>query len=360
MRVLALMKYGPLAASTRQRLLQYTPYLSAHGVEFEMAPLLGDSHVEGLTNGRSESIFDVARAYAERLWQIVRARDFDVIWVHYEAFPYLPGLFERLVGLTGKPVIYDFDDAVFHMYDDHPNSVVRMLLGGKLKPLLRAAAACSCGNAYLQAYAARFCANHPVIPTVVDTSRYLPLEAREPNAPPVLGWIGSPSTWQYVESLVPTLLPILEKHGARFRVVGAGHRAEGIAGIEAVAWSEAEEIAQVQAMDIGIMPLPDEAWARGKCGYKLIQYMACGLPVITSPVGVNRDIVEDGVNGILATTAAEWTAALDRLLGDAALRQRMGGRGRERVVERYSLASQEPRVLALIQSAMASARTPKA
>jgi len=351
MRILALMKYGTLSASTRQRLVQFMPFLRSHGIEVTLDPLLDNLYLEAMFKGEAARPGAVAAAYLRRLWRLLRRRDFDLIWVHSELFPYLPGAFERLAGLAGKPVICDFDDAIFHQYDRHPRALTRRLLGSKLTPLLRRAAACVCGNAYIKARVELDCPRSVIIPTVVDTDIYLPRAApRAAAAPLVVGWIGSPSTWRYVEPLLPVLLPALARHGAMLTVIGAGPAARGIPGVIAQDWEESREVADLQAMDVGIMPLPDAEWARGKCGYKLIQYMGCGLPVIASPVGVNREIVEDGVNGFLAHEPADWSRALDRLLSDPDLRLAMGARGRSRVETHYSLASQQPVLLALIQS----------
>ncbi|WP_294263007.1 glycosyltransferase family 4 protein [uncultured Sphingomonas sp.] len=355
MRVLGLAKYGPRAASTRQRMLQYRPHLAARGIELELRPLLGDDYLERLARGEPQPRSAIARGYARRLTDLIDARRFDVAWVQYEAFPYLPGIAERLLTMTGVPIVYDIDDAIFHQYDRHGSPLVRQVLGRKLVPLMRRASACLCGNAYLQAYAEQYCPNSIIVPTVVDTADYRPADGVR-SAPPVVGWIGSPSTWRYVEPLLPTLLPLFAQHGVRMRVVGAGPRARGIDGIDAIEWTEANEVADIQAMDIGIMPLPDEPWARGKCGYKLIQYMACGLPVVASPVGVNREIVTPGRNGFLATDAGEWVAALERLIGDAALRRAYGRDGIDTIEARYSLRSQQDRVADALEAAAAERR----
>lgn len=218
---------------------------------------------------------------------------------------------------------------------------------------MRSAALAICGNAYLQSYAAQHCRSTIVIPTVVDTTIYVPRDA--PPGRPAVGWIGSPSTWAYVAPYLPRLLPLLAETGTRFIAVGAGPAAENIPGIEAREWSEASEIADIQDMSIGIMPLPDAPWARGKCGYKLIQYMACGLPTVASPVGVNAEIVTDGVTGLLPRTEDEWLASLRHLLGDPDSRALMGAAGRKRAVAHYSLASQAPRLLACLRDAASAA-----
>ena len=351
MRVLALTKYDMLAASSRQRFRQYQPALEAAGITIDYAPLLGDDHVAGLVDGRRLSKWRVVRAYAHRMATLLRASDYDALWVHYELFPYLPGLFERLVCLHHQPIIVDLDDAIFHNYDQARSPLVRLLLGRKLEPLLRAADTCCCGNAYLMHYAETFCPRSIVVPTVVDTDSYVPYPFRAERAL-TIGWIGSPTTYSNLRYLLPLLHEIVSRHGVRVRIIGAGTAAERdrFYGLDLVEWSEATEITDVQAMDIGVMPLVDQAFQRGKSGYKLIQYMACGLPVVASPVGVNSEIVEAGVNGFLATTIDEWQSALEQLIADAGLRQRMGNAGRHRAVERYSLQSQAPVLVDLFRS----------
>lgn len=350
MRVVAFTKYGALAASTRQRLLQYLPALREAGIDVQWHPLLGDDYVQGLTQGARPSRLGIAKGYAERMVQLIRARGVDALWIYAELFPYLPAAFERLAFAGGVPVIYDFDDAFFHQYDAAERPLVRRALSGKLKPLLRGAAACACGNAYLHEYADRLCATTVILPTVVDTDAYLPAAYGE--EPISIGWIGTPSTWRYLRPMLPMLADFARERGVRVRVVGAGGAAEAdrFDGLDLIDWQERTEIAEVQRMGIGIMPLPDEPWAKGKSGYKLIQYMACGLPVVASPVGVNAEIVADGKTGFLARTPTEWRDALARLLEDPALRRRMGERGRARVEARYSLKECAPRMVELFRA----------
>lgn len=354
MRVTAFTRYARQAASTRQRLLQYLPRLRDAGIEVEHHALLDDEYVQSLATGRSYSKARVAAAYLDRLGRLAEAHRSDIVWVYVELFPYLPALIERLA-TAGKAVIYDMDDAFFHRCDDSPNPLVRSLLAGKHGKLLSRAAACTCGNKYLRDFAARYCPNSIVLPTVVDTDIYRPI-GRKPGTPLAIGWIGSPTTWPNVRPLLPLLQDLCAGGEVELRVVGAGAAADGdrFQGMELVDWSEATEVAEVQRMDIGIMPLVDSPFERGKSGYKLIQYMACGLPTVASPVGVNRTIVTDGTNGFLATTDAEWRQALTRLIGDRELRYRMGERGRQLVEESYSLNSQAPRMIDLFQSVAAT------
>lgn len=350
MKVEAFARYGSRAASTRQRLLQYVPHLAAAGIEVKYHPLLGQNYVSSLATGASYSKTAILRSYAKRMVALARRPDADVIWIYAEAFPYLPAWFERLAFRSGKPVVVDFDDAFFHNYDAHPRAWVRALLKGKLEPLLRQASACCCGNPYLEDYASRFCRETMLLPTVVDTEIYRAAPRDRASGPLTIGWIGSPSTWSYMRPLLPILAELARERQLRIRIVGAGALAERdrFPGLDLLHWQEEREVADVQAMDIGVMPLPDEEWARGKSGYKLIQYMACGLPVVASPVGINSDIVRDGVNGYLATSPEEWRGALIRLIDDADLRHLQGAAGRARAVSDYSLAAHAPRFARLL------------
>lgn len=334
-KILALTRYSSMAASTRQRFDQYIPHLERAGFEITSAPLFGDAYVASIGNARSKGL--VARSYAARVLDLLRAATrFDAAWVQYDLFPFLPGLAERALRLGSVPYIVDYDDALFHNYD-RGGAVKTRLLGNKLAPLLTGARGCAAGNEYLATYLRRYNRNVRIIPTVVDTEHYRVVPS--PNERPVVGWIGSPSTWRYVEPILPHILPSIEAAGGRFRAVGSGRR--GVHGIvEFVDWAEDREVADVQGFDIGVMPLPDEEWARGKCGYKLIQYMACGRPTIASPVGVNRQIVDHEVNGYLASSVQEWQAALQALLESRARREAMGAHGRRIVEGSYSLQSQ--------------------
>ena len=254
-----------------------------------------------------------------------------------------------MVFAARRPVICDFDDAIFHRYDVHSSYLVRTILGEKLAPLLRGAALCICGNAYLGSYAARFCTRTEIVPTVLDTSVYVPSQcSRNGELPLTVGWIGSPSTWGYVKPLVPLLGRLGDELNLRFLIVGAGTAMENDRRFEYAEWSEGTEIQLLQCMDIGIMPLTDEAWAQGKCGYKLIQYMACGIPVIASPVGVNCQIVEDGCNGYLAKNEYEWERSIRRLACDEQARVRMGENGRDRAVNNYSSHTYGPIIANLL------------
>ncbi|NBE06491.1 glycosyltransferase [Rhodobacter sp. CCP-1] len=355
MRLMVLSRYGRLGASSRLRTMQYRPWLAAAGLQADFASFFSDEDLARAYAGRGRGLSGVT-ALLRRLGQIRAGAGADLLWIEKEALPWLPWIVERAVLPHQIPFAVDYDDAVFHRYDRHRSALVRGVLGRKLDRLMASAALVTAGNAYLadraRAAGARWV---EIVPTVVDVTAYAPRDWPTEHGPARIGparigWIGSPSTWaEYMQPKLPLLTGVAAAEGARLLVIGAGRCAPDHPLLDAEAWSEATEAARIRAMDVGLMPLTDTPWSRGKCGYKLIQYMASGVPVIASPVGVNTDIVEHGVNGFLAGTDAEWQEALVRLLRDPALRARMGQAGRQRVEERYSLQVWGPSVAALLR-----------
>jgi glycosyltransferase involved in cell wall biosynthesis len=348
MRVLALTRYGRLGASSRLRTLQYVAPLARAGIELVPAPLFDDSYVDALYRRRSRVRFTL-EGYARRIGTLLRRGGYDAVWIEKEALPWLPAFVE--LGLWPKrlPVVLDYDDAVFHRNDRHASPLVRALLGKKLDHLMARSALVVAGNDYLAERARSAGASHiEIVPTVVDLDRYRAMP-RTSSGPPTIGWIGSPATAHYLDIVKPTLERLRAQ--VEFRAIAIGARPDQLAGsgIEAVAWSEDSEVQSLAACDIGIMPLPDDPWERGKCGYKLIQYMALGIPVVASPVGANRAIVGADA-GFLPTDEQGWVEALSRLASDPTLRRRLGDAGRSRVTGTYSLAVQAPRLAGLLAS----------
>jgi len=347
--ILVLTKYGDLAATTRQRFLQYQEELESNDIKLVIEPLLDNEYLRNMFKGSRTKKMIIIRSYIRRLKLLIFNKDFDAIWVQYELFPYLPSIFEKLISLSGKPILYDFDDAIFHQYDNHSNLLFRTFLKRKLDPLLKRSNSAICGNDYLQNWAKNHCANTHIVPTVVDTTKYVHLK-KDNSKEIVIGWIGSPSTWHYVEKIYKPLNQVFKVHNSTILIVGSGK--DNLPGglFKFIDWSLESEINLIQSMDIGIMPLTEDLWSKGKCGYKLIQYMSCGLPVIASPVGVNKELVENGVNGFLANSEEEWIEFLDILIKDPELRLKMGAKGRERVKKFYSLKVHGPRVSTIISN----------
>lgn len=330
-KMLVLSKYGQRAASTRYRFTQYFPALREAGYQCELSPLLDDDYLTGRFAGRLP-LASLVRAGIRRWRDLLRAGDFNVVALNYEAFPYLPAIYERVLA-TQAPIVFDIDDAIFHRYDLRP--WLRPFLGRKIARIARLSRVAIAGNDYLAEHLQFGKNDVRVIPTVVDTTLYRPVPARA-GAVPVIGWIGSPSTGEYLEAVVPAIREACAGGRARFVVVGAGKK-PFLAGAENREWAEEREIPDVQSFDIGVMPLPDDPWSRGKCGFKLIQYMACGLPVVASPVGVNTKIVKPGETGFLCSTNEEWAKALKELVASEELRKKLGAAGRASAEADWSL-----------------------
>lgn len=352
MRILLLSRYSPLGPSSRLRHYQFLPALAEAGLSVAVAPLLPDSYLEALYTSRVRPLHRIAAAYAVRIGQMAAARRFDLLWIEKELLPWLPYGAERWLLESAPPYVVDFDDAWFHHYDRSRWPLARRLLGSKLDQLMRRAALVTVGNAYLAGRAESAGApSVAILPTVVDIARY-PLAAPPSTArPPVIGWIGSPVTDHYLDLIADPLRRLVMGNEARLCLVGANPDALGGLACDRHPWLEGTETRHIAAFDIGIMPLADTLWERGKCGYKLIQYMACGKPVVASPIGANRDIVEHGVNGFLAESPQEWADALRRLADNPELRRRLGAAGRAKVVRDYSLSVTAPRLIQLLRAA---------
>ena len=269
---------------------------------------------------------------------------YDLLWIEKEVFPWLPFFFEKAL-VPAIPYVADYDDAIFHQYDIHPRQIVSRLLGRKIDEIMANAAVVTAGNEYIASRARKAGAKRvEIIPSVIDLSKYPGIMGKTEEGSFMIGWIGSPSTAKHLLEAEAALKQVCKNHGGKVVLVGAGENP--FSGLMATIqdWDEATETREIGNFDVGIMPLPDNTWERGKCGFKLIQYMACGKPVVASPVGVNREIVVEGVNGFLASTQQEWVEALLRLKADPKLRRAMGEKGRRMVEEKYCLQVTAPRL----------------
>lgn len=349
MKVLALPRYGDLGASSRLRISQYLPYLRAAGMRVESSELLDDDYVRQLYKGQ-HALKSIVCGYLNRFLALNRAQDFDVVLVEKESLPWLPA-FVELNFYRNVRLWLDYDDAVFHRYDRHSSSLVRSILGQKHDEIMRRAELVTVGNGYLAARA------HSAgsqwierVPTVINLEKYsVSPKYFQEDKEVVIGWIGSPSTAGYLQLVSPAISALASKYSVRCIAIGARDDQVSNTPFKPLPWTEATEVSLLQAIDIGIMPLPDTPWERGKCGYKIIQYMASNLPVVASPVGVNEEIVRHGENGFLASTDDEWLSALELLVKDTDLRKRMGASGRAQVEREYCSQVQGPRLVGMLQ-----------
>jgi len=347
-RALFLTKYSREGASSRYRFLQYFPYLESQGITCAFSPLTDGNYLKHLYAMKRGSLPDYTKALVRRLAALCAAHTYDIVIIEYEILPYFPPWFETLLKRLGVPVIVNYDDAIFYRYNQHPNGLVRSLLGAKIDMVMRLADLVTAGNGFLADYARNSGAPRvEIIPTVVDLERY-PKRPPAANSVFTIGWIGSPSTTKYLVEISPALEEVCREGRARLVLIGAGRVELAGVPVETRPWSEASEVADLESCDVGIMPLHNGLWERGKCGLKTIQYMACSLPVVVSPVGVNEELVEDGINGFFARDTAAWSRALIALRDDRPLGEAMGKAGRRKVEGLYSLQATAPRMAYLI------------
>jgi len=361
MKVLALTPYPEQDASTRYRIGQFRGWLAERGVDVTLAPMLAPAEFARMyrPGGFAQKSLDWLRAAGRRRAQLASARDYDAVFVHRTVWPLKAPALERGLLQRGGRFVFDFDDAVFLPNSSAANRALAFLRAPEKSDWLAAhARAVTAGNAFL----ARWAAGHASpgarvfeVPTAIDTARWSPRpSAREPGGIR-LGWIGSHSTAPYLEALAPAIERVARRHpGLRLVIIGAeSARFPGIT--ELVPWREDTEVDALARVDIGLAPLPDSEWSKGKCGLKLLQSMALGKPVVASPVGVHPAMIEAGVQGFLPADEDAWVDALERLIADPELRRTMGERGRARVEERYSIAAVAPRLLEALHYAAEAA-----
>ena len=349
-KVLGLALYGPMAASTRYRLGQYVPGLAERGIALDIRYLLDDNYLQQRFNGGPMPWLNLLQTGWQRLRELrSESENFDLSIVYCELFPLLPAWAEY--ALLPTPYIYDFDDAFYLKYQSARLGVMRPILGRKIDAVIAGAAAVTAGNQTLAGYARGLNTRTRLLPTVVDTARYVPIRNSRDATTFTVGWIGSPSTAPYLAELIAPLALIAREGPVRLVVIGG--KAPLIPGVrvDEVAWNEDTEIALLNSFDVGVMPLTDDEWARGKCAFKLIQYMACAVPVIASRVGANVDVVSPDC-GYLASSEQEWVAALRILRDQPERRKTMGEAARTRVVQQYSLHSNLPMLEDIIRLAV--------
>ena len=357
-KVLALSPIPEDGAGCRFRIAQYLPSLRAAGFDVTISSFYTPEFFRlvyrpGHYAKKAAAFLALA---ARRVRELFAVGGYDLVFLYREAVPLGPPIVERLVASRGIPIIYDFDDAIFLPNVSEANRVIAFLKDpARVAAILRRSRRVVVGNEFLASYARAHNSAVTVIPTVVDTERFVP-SAHKSSADTgtlVVGWIGSPTTFVYLEGLSDVLREVAERHPFTLRVSGAGRPVQ-LAGldVEDAPWALRDEVRLFNTCDIGVYPLTDDDWSRGKCGFKAIQFMACGVPVVAAAVGVNNEIIEDGVNGFLASTRGEWVDKLTRLLTEPALRARFAVAGRRTIEERYSLRVRAPELIKVFRSAL--------
>lgn len=355
LRVLALVPYPTgRVPGQRYRIEQWAPLLREEGIDVTFAPFLSSRGMDVLyRRGHTwTKVRETARGYLLRLGEVLRPGSHDVAYVYREAALLGPPWIERLVSRK-LPLVYDFDDAIYLPSTSGANAWAAVLKSPrKAAALCRLARHVTVGNETLAAFAAPLSRAVTIIPSTIDTAVYT-VRHRAPNPRPVVGWTGSVTTVPHIRTLAPVLARLRSLVDHEVRVIG-GERVE-LPGLDAswVPWRAETEVEDLRPLDVGLMPLPDDEWSRGKCGMKALQYMALGIPPVVSPVGVNATIVRDGENGFHARTEDEWVEKIALLLRDPELRARLGAEARRTVEETYCARVQTARMARVLREAAA-------
>jgi len=321
-------------------MFQFEEILNKSGWEISFYPFSDDLFLRSRYQGK-KAFLSVGASYWRRILSGREMRTADLVWVEKELIPWAPSWIEKvLIPFRGK-VVYDFDDAVHEQFRENPHVAVRFTLRNKIPRTVAEPSRVLAGNSTLQEYfSTELGVDSILLPSTIDTKRLSPPEEThtDETRPFVFGWIGTPVTYEaYVEPLLPMFESIAENLGAEFWVIGVPEPSEHPERVKFFPWSPEVEARLLQGLDVGIMPLTDDPWSRGKCGYKLLQYMAVGKAVIASPVGVNQEIVYHGKTGYLARDESDWVRYLRLLAEDRILSAAMGKEGLARVSSTYSL-----------------------
>ena len=357
--VAALVPYAPgTTPSQRFRIEQWIPCLGARDVDVRVLPFAGPVLTDLMQRpGRFLRKVPLALgAVVRQTLRVAFGRLGDVVFVHRSAALFGPPLLEWLLALRGRPMVFDFDDAIFLPHETETNRRLAWLkFPGKTGAICRLSAHVVVGNAYLAEYARRFNPRVTIVPSSIDTDRYAPRPSAR-GGKVVVGWMGTSSSQTYLEVFAGMLREVAALPGVEIRVIS--NRRPDLPGVPVVwqRWSAATEVEDIAAFDVGIMPMPDTEWARGKCALKALQYMAMGVATVASAVGANREVIEHGRNGLLASTDAEWVASLRTLAESAELRARLGRAGRETEETRYSMRSSAAAFAEVVRSVVERTR----
>ena len=353
MKVLFILPYPTEGPSNRYRVEQYIPFLKEQGIYCCLRPFITSKFYRILyTRGNTlKKCAYFLSSFLKRITDIIRAIKYDIIFIHIEAFPFGPPLFELIFWAMGKPIIFDFEDAIY-LPVSRKGLHGCLKFPGKFYQNIRLSGQIIVCNNYLKEKLCIYNSNITVIPTAIDAEKFK-LKADKAKLDKLLiGWIGSHTTLPCLKQLIPAFEKLSKKHDFILKIVGGGSEVK-IPGIEIIneKWSLEKEVENFTSLDIGVYPLPDNEWAMAKTPFKTIQYMSVGVPTVASNVGGNREIIQDGINGFLASNEEEWIEKLSLLITNSHLRQKLGAAGRDTVEDRYSLKVNAPKLLEVLRKA---------
>ena len=352
-KVLILVAHRPgRSPSQRFRYEQYLLFLESKGYQFEQSFLISEEDdVFFYKQGFYFSKFKVlVKSFFRRWRDTSRVRSFDAVFIQREAFMLGTSFFERRIAKTGVPIIFDYDDAIWRSNREGGNKTLSFLKNpDKISEIISVSSFVIAGNQYLADYASKYCDNVSIIPTTIDTEYH---KSTASHSEIVIGWTGTFSTFPYLKELFPVLRKIKASFPqVKFNVICDLDTVIPELGIRTTLWNKEDEIIQLQSISIGVMPLPDNDWSKGKCGFKGLQYMSLKIPTLMSPVGVNVDILRDGENGFLPDSPEQWYNRLTQLIQDKSLRIEMGEKGYQSVISNYSVNANKWKYLELFEKA---------
>ncbi len=334
----------------RFRFEQYIDFLSDNGFEITFSNIISekDDNIFYSKKKYFLKFIILIKSFFKRISDVLRVSNYDVIFIYREAFMLGTTVFERLMSLSKAKIIYDFDDAIWlNDVSDGNENLKWLKKPEKTAKIIKYSDLIFAGNKYLADYAKKFNKNVKIIPTTIDTNYHKKLNINKKNDAICIGWTGTSTTLKHFETALPILREIKQRYGDRiyFKLIVNFPYSVKDLDIIATQWNLDSEIEDLCEFDIGIMPLPNDKWAKGKCGFKGLQYMSLEIPTIMSPVGVNTEIINDGVNGFLAENNRQWVEKLSALIESEELREKLGKAGRETIIENYSVDSQKDKYL---------------
>ena len=330
-KILMLTRYGKKGASSRYRFYDLKSFFIKKGYECDINPLLDDYYLTKRYGNNPMWRLSFLLGYLKRLLTINRMKNYDLVFIEKELFPYLPYWIEAIL-LFRINYALDYDDAIFHSYSDS-NKITKFILGNKIKNLIAKSKLVVSGNDYLHDYAVQSGAPRSfILQTKVNLSLYDNVIVPKKKQFTIV-WIGSPSTANYIQVVEKALVKFCNEFSAKFIMIGGKYHIDGL-DVDYLDWSAENEMQILKSCHVGIMPLFDKGWERGKCGFKLIQYMASQLPVVASPVGINKNMIEKGLNGYLASSENDWFEALSNIFHS---NSQMGQYGHSIVEKKHDL-----------------------
>ncbi len=312
MKILFFPKYNEFGPSSRYRIYQYLYSYKNAGIEVKVAPLFGTPF---FVNSKIKKIGYTVYYFLRRFVILFQVYKYDIIYIEYELFPYFPSVFEKLLKLLKIKYIVDYDDAIFHNYNASKNGLIRLLLSNKIDTVIKNACYVVCGNSYLTNYISKFNHNNVEIPTSISIEKYIQKNKIESNDVFTIGWIGSRTTSVNVLKIIPAFEELSKKMKIQLNLIGFDKTlASKLAhlNVNFIDWNDDSEIAEISKFDVGIMPLENTPFNQGKCGFKLVQYMGCSLPTVSTPLEANVKINRNRKN-LHAITSEDWETALEKV-----------------------------------------------